>query len=107
MRALRRSRAVARGWDARFGRFRSVVHEAMAHINDQLQVEPSWTSHVFAPVPSITSVSKTAVLTGMLPDQCGADLLAALMNAYRLSGAEVQLSGNWQDAERLRLAPAT
>jgi len=62
---------------------------------------------LFAPVPSITSVCKMAVLTGTLPDQCGADLLAALSRTYRLNGAEVQLSASWQDAERLRLAPAT
>jgi len=84
-----------------------LVDEAMAHLNDQLQAEPTWSSHVFAPVPSITSVCKMAVLTGTLPDQCGADLLTALSKTYRLNGAEVQLSASWQDAERLRLAPAT
>ena len=84
-----------------------LVDEVIAHLNDQLRAEPTWSSHVFAPVPSVTSVCKAAILTGALPDQCGGDLLVALGKAYRLSGAELQLSASWQDAERLRLAPAT
>jgi len=47
-----------------------LVDGAIDHLNDQLGAEPTWSSHVFAPVPTLTSVCKAAVLliTGSLLD---------------------------------------
>jgi PglZ domain len=84
-----------------------IVNDAVAHLNDQLRAEPTWRSHVFAPVPTVTAVCKAAVLTGALPDACGGDLIAALSKAYRLNSSELQVSASWQDAERLRITPMT
>ena len=86
------------------------IHVASAltdYVSDRFGAEPSWSSHLFAPVPTITSVCKEAVLTGRTPDQACGNLRTALLRAYRLEPSELLVSASWQDAERTALQSTT
>lgn len=84
-----------------------VLHDAIGYFSDHLGQEATWSSHVFAPIPTITDVCKEAVLTGELPDKCCGNLASALCRTYRLDPAEMQMASSWQDGERLRIGQAT
>ncbi len=84
-----------------------VVSGLADYVTDRLGAGPSWASYLFAPVPTITAVCKEAVLTGVTPDRACGKLFQALLRAYRLDASELQLSANWEDAERTALRPCT
>lgn len=84
-----------------------VVSSLADYVTDRLGAEPSWASYLFAPVPTITAVCKEAVLTGVTPDRACGKLPQALLRAYRLDASELQVSANWEDAERTALHPCT
>ena len=84
-----------------------VVSSLADYVTDRLGAEPSWASYLFAPVPTITAVCKEAVLTGVTPDRACGKLPQALLRAYRLDASELQVSANWEDAERTALRPST
>lgn len=74
---------------------------------DRLCAQPTWTSNLFAPIPTITSICKEAILTGTTPDRTGGNLRQELLHSYKLDSTELQLSSSWEDAERTTLQLAT
>ncbi len=77
------------------------------YVSDRFRAEPSWSTYLFAPVPTITAVCKEAVLTGSMPDQACGNLKSALLRNYRLEPNELVVSASWEDAERTELRPTT
>lgn len=93
-----------------------VVVDAMAvHVADvfreaitkHLTAEPTYCSHVFGPVPTVTEVCKGAILCGQFPDRCSSDLADDLCQAYQLRQEQLSIASNWDDAERVRVSPHT
>ena len=84
-----------------------VVRDAIDYFNDRLGREATWSSYVFAPIPTITRVCKEAILTGLLPDKCYGNLINSLCKNYQLDTTEVQIASSWQDGERLQLNKLT
>lgn len=84
-----------------------VLQDAVGYFSDHFGQEATWSSNVFAPIPTVTDVCKQSVLTGELPDKCSGNLAAALCKTYRLDAAELQIASSWQDGERLRIGQTT
>ena len=84
-----------------------VLQDAIGYFSDHFGEEATWSSYVFAPIPTVTDVCKEAVLTGELPDKCGGNLATALCKTYGLDTAELQIASSWQGGERLRIGQGT
>jgi len=61
---------------------------------------------IFVPIPTLTEVSKTSILTGLRPDQCVGRLDALLAQVYQLEPQQVLLVDSWNDPSRAILAPS-
>jgi len=76
--------------------------DMVGYLSDSLGEQPTTSSCMFVPLPTVTEVCKEAVLLGKLPLECRGDLLPQLQKRYGLSADEVCISSNWQDAERFQ-----
>lgn len=81
--------------------------EAIAYLSDALSQSPTRTSHLFAPLPTITEVCKEAIISGRFPSECRGSLANALQEVYGLRPDEILLASNWEDAERLQISAST
>ena len=72
-------------------------------MNETIKAEPTSFSYLFSPLPTITKVSKQAIITGSLPNKCGSDLFLSIKTAYNLTSEEISLVANWNDANRLSI----
>ena len=81
-----------------------LVTDFVSYVGDRLGEEPTESSYIFVPVPTITDVCKQAVLTGKLPIDCRGDLLSQLQQQFDLAAHDICLAANWQDAERLQFS---
>lgn len=84
-----------------------LLQECSGYLKDHLKEEPTWSSHLLAPVPTITEVCKQAILTGFRPNQCNGSLSSLLCQAYDLTSDQVQISASWQDGDRLQIGENT
>jgi len=75
------------------------------YASDGLGEEPSTSSSIFVPIPTVTDVCKEAVLTGTLPLECRGELRTQLQQRFGLGPEEIRVAANWQDAERLQIEP--
>ncbi|HBJ34341.1 MAG TPA: hypothetical protein DDZ51_06175 [Planctomycetaceae bacterium] len=81
------------------------IHQSddmIGFLSDNLGEQPTNSSCLFVPLPTVTEVCKEAILTGKLPSECRGDLKSQLQQRYNLSETEIHLSGNWKDAERFQ-----
>lgn len=84
-----------------------LASDIIDYMNNGLGDEPTNSSYMFVPVPTVTSVCKEAVLTGRFPCECGGDLRSQLKTRYGLEEEELHVAANWQDAERLHIESET
>jgi hypothetical protein len=81
-----------------------VAAPALAAFERQLAEPPTRLRYCFSPVPTISKVCKEAILGGALPEACYGNLQQTLERRYGLTGDQLQLAGDWQDAERIRVS---
>jgi hypothetical protein len=72
----------------------------LSKMSAQLLEPPSSIRPIFVPIPTLTEVSKTSILTGLRPDQCGGGLEALLGQVYQLEPQQVLLVDSWKDPSR-------
>ncbi|MCP4891984.1 MAG: hypothetical protein GY904_36030 [Planctomycetaceae bacterium] len=81
------------------------IHQSedlIGFLSDNLGEQPTNSSCLFVPIPTVTEVCKEAILTGHLPSECRGDLKLQLQKRFGLSEDEVHVSANWKDAERFQ-----
>ena len=78
-----------------------------AAISDSTGCDPTGRDFLLGPVPTITDVCKTAIITGRFPSQGTGDLLDAIRQSYGLAEDQVLLAGSWEDPARLRVSAKT
>lgn len=81
------------------------IHQSedlIGFLSDNLGEQPTNSSCLFVPIPTVTEVCKEAILTGQLPSECSGDLKLQLQKRFGLTEDEVHVSANWKDAERFQ-----
>lgn len=78
------------------------IGDMIGYLSDSLGEQPTTSSCMFVPVPTVTEVCKEAILTGKFPSECRGDLNSQLQKRFGLSEDEIRVSANWQDAERFQ-----
>lgn len=81
------------------------IHQSedmIGFVSDNLGEQPTNSSCLFVPLPTITEVCKEAILTGKLPSECRGDLKLQLQKRFELTEDEIHISANWKDAERFQ-----
>jgi hypothetical protein len=77
------------------------LHDVLlSKMSSQLLEPPSSIRPIFVPIPTLTEVSKTPMLTGLRPDQCGGELEALLGQVYQLEPQQILLVDSWKDPSR-------
>lgn len=81
------------------------IHQSddlIGFMSDNLGEQPTASSYVFVPIPTVTEVCKEAILTGQLPSDCRGELKLQLQKRFNLSEDEIHVSANWKDSERFQ-----
>lgn len=84
------------------------IHQSedlIGFLSDNFGEQPTNSSCLFVPIPTVTEVCKEAILTGQLPSECRGELKVQLQKRFDLSEDEVHVSANWKDAERFQTNP--
>jgi hypothetical protein len=77
------------------------LHDVLlSKMSEQLLEQPSSIRPIFVPIPTLTEVAKTPMLTGLRPDQCGGGLEALLGQVYQLEPQQILLVDSWKDPSR-------
>jgi hypothetical protein len=82
-----------------------LVDVLIQNLSVQVEEQPSSIVPMFVPVPTLTEVSKLAVLTGFKPNQCTERIEALIPDRYGLTQEEVLLVDSWNDPFRARIQP--
>jgi len=72
-------------------------------IDSELRVK-SETNYLLTPIPTITSICKEPILTGLNPNKCNGSTKQQLCRAYGLNDDEVLVAKDWQAASELQIA---